>query len=558
MKQLFKHFILSFIISCGILTTAQAQPADVVKTGKAIFSLTTFKADGSILATTNGFFIGENGEAISSWKPFVGATSAVVVDAEGNKRDVDVMVGANELYDVCQFRVKGTTTSSTLSTTPLKEGGKAWLVGYSVKKPKCKEYAISKVETFMEKYNYYIFKDKVVENMEGCPFVNANGQVVGIMQVSKGGTEVHATDAALAKTFTVNGLTINDAVLKQTAIRVALPEKEEDAQLTLLMAGNKGDSIAYSQYIDDFIRQFPASAEGYFSRAKVNVNANNFDAADADMQMAIEKADKKDEAHSDFATLIYLKEIYRQGIPYDKWSLQKALEEASKAYDINPLSAYEHQKAQIVYAMGNYQEAYDTFMKLTGSDLRNGELFYEAAQCKQQLKAPQEEILQLLDSAITVSEATGRHNAAPYYLARGQAYDNAGEYRKAVLDYNQYDTLMYGRASHEFYYIKFKCESKIRQYQQALNDIAHAIVINRREPLYYAEMASLQLRVKQYENAIATCDICLQIDPEYADPYVIKGIAQAELKQTDKAKECFLKAKELGDERADGLLEKYK
>ena len=117
---------------------------------------------------------------------------------------------------------------------------------------------------------------------------------------------------------------------------------------------------------------------------------------------------------------------------------------------------------------------------------------------------------------------------------------------------------MYGRASHEFYYIKFKCESKIRHYQPALNDIAHAIVLNRREPLYYAEMASLELRVKQYENAIATCDLCLQLDSEYADPYVIKGIAYAELDQKDKAKECFLKAKELGDERADGLLEKYK
>ena len=557
MRQLFKQFIFSIMVGGIYATTMQAQPANVVKAGKSVFSLTTFKADGSILATTNGFFIGRNGEAVSAWKPFVGAASAVVVDADGNKRDVDVMVGGNELYDLCQFRVKGTTIAATLSPTRLQEGGKAWLVDYSVKKPKCKEYTISKVETFMEQYNYYIFKDKVVENLEGCPFVNANGQVVGIMQVSKAGTEVHATDAALAKTFTVNGLTINDAVLRQTSIRTALPEKEEDAQLTLLMAGNKGDSLVYSQYIDDFIRQFPTSAEGYFSQAKLHVNANDFTAADALMQTAIEKATKKDEAHSYYATLIYLKEIYKQTIPYENWNLQKALDEASKAYSVNPLSAYEHQKAQIIYAMGNYDEAYDIFTKLTNSDLRNGELFYEAAQCKQQLKAPQEEILQLLDSAIVVSETTGRNNAAPYYFARGQMYDNAGEYRKAVMDYNQYDTLMYGRASHDFYYIKFKCESKIRQYQQALNDIAHAIVLNRREPLYYAEMASLELRIKQYENAIATCDLCLQIDPEYADPYIIKGIAQAELGQKDKAKECFLKAKELGDERADDLINKY-
>ena len=165
--------------------------------------------------------------------------------------------------------------------------------------------------------------------------------------------------------------------------------------------------------------------------------------------------------------------------------------------------------------------------------------------------------MELLDSAISVSLSTGRNNAAPYYLARGRQFDEMGEYKKAVADYNQYDTLMFGRASDEFYYIKYKCETKIRQYQQALNDIAHAIVINRREPLYYAEMASLQLKVNQLEDAITTCDMCIQVDSNYADPYIIKGIALGELKRNAEAKEAFLKAKELGDERADGLLEKY-
>ena len=159
MNHLFKQFIFIIMLGGICTTTMQAQPANVVKAGKSVFSLTTFKADGSILATTNGFFIGSNGEAVSAWKPFVGAASAVVIDADGNKRDVDVMVGANELYDLCLFRVKGATTAATLSPTRLQEGGKAWLVDYSVKKPKCKEYTISKVETFMEQYNYYIFKD---------------------------------------------------------------------------------------------------------------------------------------------------------------------------------------------------------------------------------------------------------------------------------------------------------------------------------------------------------------------------------------------------------------
>ena len=558
-----KHTIRIFIVIISLLFTFHptkiwAQPSPVIQVGQSVFSLTTFKADGSILASSHGFFIGNNGEAISAWTPFIGAASAVVIDANGKKMDVDVMVGANELYDVCKFRVKGKSQSVKFPKNASKSGSKVWIVEYSVKKPKCKEFSIEKVEPFMEKFNYFILNGKPLENTEGCPFVNSNGEVIGIMQMSKSGEEIHATDAAFVNTFTVSALTINERVLQQTGIRVALPEKEEEAILTLMMAGNRNDSLAYERYIDDFISSFPTSVEGYYSRAKNLLNVNDFEGADHFMQTAIEKATKKDEAHSNFATLIYLKELYKSNIPYEKWNIQKALDEVEKAYAINPISAYQHQKAQLIYSMKDYQKAYDIFMQLTQSDLRNGELFYEAAQCKSQLKAEKKEILELLDSAISVAQSTGRNNAAPYYLARGRQYDDMGEYRMAVRDYNQYDTLMFGRASHDFYYIKFKCESKIRQYQQALNDIAHAIVLNRQEPLYYAEMASLQLRVNQMEEAITTCDMGIQIDPTYADPYIIKGIAQGELKQIPQARETLLKAKELGDERADGLLEKYK
>ena len=162
----------------------------------------------------------------------------------------------------------------------------------------------------------------------------------------------------------------------------------------------------------------------------------------------------------------------------------------------------------------------------------------------------------LLDSAVNVQPESSI--SAPFYLARGKMNDLAGEYRKALVDYCKYDTLNYGRASDDFYYLKFKCDSKIKQYQQALNDIAHAIILNRTEPLYYAEMASLQLRVNQPEDAIRTCDMCLAIEPEYPDPYIVKGIAHITLDQKAEAKAAFLKAKELGDERGEEMLQKYK
>ena len=98
----------------------------------------------------------------------------------------------------------------------------------------------------------------------------------------------------------------------------------------------------------------------------------------------------------------------------------------------------------------------------------------------------------------------------------------------------------------------------MRRYQQALNDIAHAAVLNRQEPTYLAEMASLQLKVNLYEDAIKTADLCISLAPSYADAYLIKGLAQVQNKQKKEGLETLNKAKELGDTRAKDFIDKYK
>lgn len=538
-------------------SAAIAQPAAVQKAGKAVFTLTTFKADNSILSSTHGVFTGANGEAVSSWTPFIGAARAVVIDADGQQHNVEAIYGANELYDVCRFRVDGNTQMAPFTKSNAAEGTKLWLVGYSVKKPQCKAFTIKSTETFGEQgYGYYIFNEQAAENTADCPFVNSNGEIVGLLQHSKTNNDTHAVDVRFINSFQTRGLSINDAILRQTAIRTALPDDINDARLMLMMAGEKNDSALYAGYISDFIHMYPTAIDGYSARAQMALARADYPMADATMQSAIDNVTAKDEAHSAYSSIIYQKEVYLQDSSYQAWSLQKALDEANAANTINPLAVYQHQIAQINYAMGNFSQAYQQFIDLTKSNIRNGELFYEAAQCKTQLGGTTDEVIALLDSAVGVNPDNGI--SAPYYLARGQMLDKIGEYRKAVADYNKYDTLMMGRASHEFYYVKFKCESRIRQYQQALNDIAHAIVLNRLEPTYYAEMASLQLRVNQLEEAIQTADLCIAIEPEYADPYIVKGIAQGELNQKKEALETLLKAQELGDERAQGLIEKYK
>lgn len=128
--------IVGLFVLVAAFQMVWAQSAQVQKLGKSVFTLTTFKKDGTILSSAKGVFVGNKGEAVSLWTPFVGADSAIVIDASGKKMEVEVLYGANELYDVCKFRVAGTTVAAPLADKALAAGAKAWLVEYSTTKTK--------------------------------------------------------------------------------------------------------------------------------------------------------------------------------------------------------------------------------------------------------------------------------------------------------------------------------------------------------------------------------------------------------------------------------------
>ncbi|MGI6243817.1 MAG: trypsin-like peptidase domain-containing protein [Prevotella sp.] len=553
------------IIICTLLvvlqifhtTTILAQPGAVKKAGQSVFTLTTFKADGSINGSSYGVFVGQDGEGIAMWHPFKGAERAVIVDAKGKTHEVDVMLGVSELYDLCQFRTKDKAGAALPLVSSDAAVSSMYLVGYDVKKAPIKKLTPKSTEKFMTTNNYYLFNDVDVSNTDlGTPLLNDKGEVLGIMQRNKNGGQAYSADARLIKSFKLNGLSMNDISMRATGIRPALPTDEQQAILMLMVAGQQTDSIKYAAYVNDFIHQFPNSTEGYKAQATQYIQHRDIAMANKTFEQEVKNATQKDAAYYDYAQAMYRAVVYKTDTTFSKWNFQKALELAQEAEKINPQPIYKHLQAKIVYAQGDYSKALEMFTALQSSDLgKNGEVYYEAAQCKMMLKAPQPEIIALLDSAANVQQGVA---SAPYILARGQYYDNAGEYRKAFVDYLAYDTLMNSRGTHDFYYTKFKCERKIKQYSLALNDIAHAIVLNRMEPTYYAEMASLQLQVNQKKNAIATCDMGLQIAPEYPDLYIIKGIAQCENGDKNNGLTTLQKAQELGDSRAQELIDKYK
>ena len=533
--------------------TLMAQPAAVKNVAKSVFSLTTFSADGSLLANSHGVFVGTDGEAVSDLKPFIGAAKAVVVDAQGNKMNVTRILGLNELYDVIRFRVDGKTTPANIANVASTYQQDAWLVTYAMESPEIVATKVKSVEKFMDKYSYYIFGMNAPDNSTGCPFVNMYGQVIGLLQISNTSFDTHAVDVSFIRTLTASGFSVNDANFKKIGIPAAMPADESQARIMLIMSGQSGDSLKHVAAVNDFIQAFPLLNDGYNARAILEANAQQWNNAEETMKTAIKKATLKDEAHYNFAKLQYDNAIYGR-----HWTLDGAFEEVSEAYKLNPAPLYRHLQAQIHYAKNDYQQALEILQQLSqDKQFSTPELLYEQALCKQKLNSPTADVIALLDSAINTTDTLRLNEAAPYFLSRAQAFEEEGKYRDAVFDYTRYEYLMRGQVNSQFYFLREQAEMKGKLYQQAIADIARAIILSPQEPTYYAEMANVQLRVNKPEDAIKTAKRCIEIAPEYSEGYLILGLAQLQTKQKQEGLANLQKAKELGNEQAQSLIDKY-
>jgi len=81
--------------------------------------------------------------------------------------------------------------------------------------------------------------------------------------------------------------------------------------------------------------------------------------------------------------------------------------------------------------------------------------------------------------------------------------------------------------------------------------------MNPQETLYYAEKASLEVRVGLYDEAIATARECIAIDAANSDGYLFLGLAQCLKGNKAEGIANLQKAKELGDPQAETLIGKY-
>ncbi|RGN50677.1 MULTISPECIES: tetratricopeptide repeat protein [unclassified Bacteroides] len=561
-----KLLLILLCLSSQWIMAQKDAPKWVDKAKRAVFSIVTYDQEDKLMNTGNGFFISEDGIALSDYTLFKGAQRAVIITSEGKQMPVKNIMGVNDMYDIVKFRVdvdkKAPGTLSVATEAPEK-GTEVYLLPYSTKKDRtCTIGTVKEVSPLPGGYHYYTLDIPSNEKMVSCPVTTADGQVFSMIQADVSGnkTESYAISAAFAKDLSINVLSLNNAALKSIGIKKALPDTEEQALVYLLMSASTMDSNDYLQLLNDFIEQYPNSPEGYTRRANYYVynlkDEQHFALAEADLNTALKLTDKKDEVYYNKAKLIYANEIDQSPFKYKNWGYPEALEEAGKALAVNQLPLYQQLRGDIYFAMQDYPKAYECYSIVNQSNLVSPATYYSAAKTKELMKADETEVIALLDSAINLFSKPLPEDAGPYLFERAQHKENKEMYKEAVDDYDEYYHVVNGKVNDLFYYYREQANYKSRNFKRALEDIQKALEISPKDVTYLAELGAINLRVARYEEAIKNLQDALAIDPKFAACYRLIGFCQIQLNQKDKACENFAKAKELGDEAVESLIQK--
>ena len=526
------------------------------KVRKAQVNVMTYDESGQLLRSTNGFVISENGMALSDYTAFKGAARAIAIDEAGKQYEIDYIAGANSLYDVVRFHINGIkTTPIMIAPTAALKGGTAYVMPYlSNKSGTTIPAPIADVSRFNEQYSYYTLTVQVPEKSTSCPVMNEDGEVIGLLQMAAKDTEKQcfAISADYPLSLVTTAFSATTADYNDIGIRKELPADASQANSFIYLTGTR-DTTRYMTYVDDFIKRFPAEANGYVMKSEILCAQGRYAEAEQNWIQGLEAAIGKDEIHYDMARGIFSQAQKDPNIP-DTWTLERALTEAQAAYEANPLPTYTALEGHILYSQHAYEEAFGKFTEVCRTNLRSAEHFLYAAQCRQMLNDTIG-VLAMQDSAVACFTKPYVSEAATPLLMRANTLIAMGSYRDAVADLNEYEHLRINQVNANFYDQRAQAELNCRMFQQALDDYERACKLDPEEPFYRAQLAALHYRVGQTDEAIAAARLAISMDDEFADAYRILGVALRSKGQEAEARQQLQKAAQLGDTIAKSLLD---
>ncbi|MBR1593641.1 MAG: hypothetical protein IJ659_02570 [Alloprevotella sp.] len=554
----------------GLFAGLQARTSDE-QPARAVFNVFTYRADGSLIGNTYGFFTQADGTGITSYQLFVGASRAEVIDAQGNKLPVSRILGASSTMDLLKIRVetKKPTDFLPVATASAREGSELLLVNYSTKKKTPPTGIRIEKATDFNGNGYYDLSAANAERNFGCPLVNAAGEAVAIVQknVGRDAKTACALDAKAAEGLKITTTSALNSDLTRLQIPRILPESEKDALSYVYMLGSAPEAVQQAA-LDDFIAAFPDNAEGY-------VNRGNFlgglegkrEEARSDFGAALERAEnaastmKTDEVHHALSKLLFRWALTAQAEDFNALC-EEALAEEEAAYAAEPNPLYLQQQAEILIMSDRLPEALARLKDFNRSDLTTPESLYREVQVLQAMDADSLTVLAAMDKVIAKMEKPySSPQAAAYILARAMQRVRLGMNRDAIQDFNEYEKIVGPQQlSHNFYYVREQTERQARMFQQALDDIRSAEARSSGEDydLYRLEEMSLLVQVQLNNEAIACGEDLLRRLPDEGLVHRLLGVAYGEKGEKSRAQEHLRRAAALGETNLEPLMNKYK
>lgn len=558
------------------MTAQKNTPKWADKTRKAVLSITTYAKDGKQIATTNGFFISESGEALSGYESFKGASRATGKDSDGKEYEVKYILGADELYDVIklQFSVPKKVPFLTLAQEPMSTGASVFMMPYSAGKTiALKNGSITEVSNLKDSYKYYKIAIPYESSDIDAPLLDEAGQVFALTQPDASGK----TDVAygLSASFAVNTLNISptdfiNSSYRNINIPKAWPKEISQATVALYLLANAEDAKSYLNTINSFIETFPDAPDGYLARAnqyaygreKLSENVGEqkefLKKAIADIESAGKISGKKAETDFNKAKLIFAVIAGDSTIDLSGWNEESAMALLESAINAENIPAYHQLKGDILFNKAQFPDAYEEYMIINNSDLASSASWYMAAKSLENTKGFNiGDVITLLDKAIEKSEEGHNTDAATFILERIDWRLRLSQYAEAIADYDKYYSLMNGQVSPQFYYMREQARFRSGDMEGALKDIQSAISADADNPDYYAEEASIYLKQQKYTEALASLEKALKIAPDYGACYRLQGLCYIRMNKKDDACRAFNKALEYKDPLADKLIKEH-
>lgn len=561
-----KAFI--FILAVFQIITISAQkktPKWLDKARKAIITIETTTKEGTS-KTGSGFFIQENGEAVSSYDIFKNAEKAVITTADGEKFQVSQILGADDLYGVVRFKVsvkKKMPFLTVANTAPIVNT--AAFIPPSKEEKELSQGVISEITKVKGTYNYYQIEMSLPKSQESFPLLNENGEVFALTQADASGKgKTYGISVDYIKSLNIASMDMLKRTYSDIGIRKAWSSSTDEAQISLLLYASQQDAPTYLETLNDYISTFPNATEGYVSRAShyahnrkelastENEQLQMLDRAWEDLDNVERITKNKADAYYNKAKLIFGVATNDSTLQYKNWNLGSATDYIKKAIAEDDLPAYRHLEGDIAFFNGDYENAYNSYAIVNQSPSASASSWYLAAKSKEQIPGSNLiEVITMMDSAVAKSPA---NEAAAYLLESIDLKMQLGLYEQAVRDYDKYYILTGGNATDGFYYYREQAKFRSSDFEGALKDIDMAIAMNPENAIYHAEKASIYLRLKEPGKAQKSAEKAIELQPDFASAYRILGICLIRQEKKTEACKYLEKAKELGDPVVDKLI----